>query len=179
MNKRGFELISSYEEEGINLPKRATKHAAGYDIQAAETITIPTIWKTIVHFIARDWAIFKQSTKFGNLKEEIMKPILVPTGLKSYMQEDEYLQLTCRSSNPLKRFLMLPNGVGIIDSDYYNNSNNEGHIYVQLLNFGLRDVTIDKGDRIAQGIFLSFLKVDDDIADGSERVGGFGSSGRN
>lgn len=179
MRKRGFEIVSSYEGKNIQLPKRATKHAAGYDIQAAETITIPSIWKTVVHFVARDWALFKNSEKFGKIREEVMKPILVPTGLKSYMDEEEYLQLTCRSSNPLKRFLVLPNGVGIIDSDYYNNPNNEGEIFVQLLNFGLHDVVIDKGDRIAQGIFLTFLKADGDLADGEVRTGGFGSSGRN
>ena len=77
-------------------------------------------------------------------EQKVLKPVLVPTGIKSYMQEDEYLQLANRSSNPLKHFLVLPNGVGIVDSDYYNNPDNEGHIYFQLLNFGLFDKELKK-----------------------------------
>lgn len=111
-------------------------------------------------------------------KEQLLRPLLVPTGIKAYMQDDEYLQLTNRSSNPLKNFIVLPNGVGIVDADYYNNEGNEGHIYFQFLNFGLRDKVIRKGDRIGQGIFLQFLKADQDEAEGSERTGGFGSSGQ-
>lgn len=91
------------------------------------------------------------------------------------MGQDEYLQLANRSSNPLKRFLTLSNGVGVIDSDYYNNPDNEGHIMFQFSNFGLTDVQIKKGERIGQGIFLPFLKADNDVAE-AERTGGFGSS---
>ena len=59
-----------------------------------------------------------------------------------------------------------------------NNEGNEGHIYFQLLNFGLFDKEIQKGDRIGQGIFHSFLKADeDDEQEANERTGGFGSSG--
>jgi dUTP pyrophosphatase len=82
-----------------------------------------------------------------------------------------------RSSNPLKNFLLLGNGVGIIDSDYYNNENNEGHIMFQFINFGLKDLTIKKGERIGQGIFLPFLKADGDESE-KTRTGGFGSSGK-
>ncbi|KFN93248.1 deoxyuridine 5'-triphosphate nucleotidohydrolase [Tetragenococcus muriaticus 3MR10-3] len=74
------------------------------------------------------------------------------------MMEDEFLQLANRSSNPLKRFLLVSNGVGIIDSDYYNNQENEGHIMFQFTNFGVKDIVIKKGERIGQGIFLSFFK---------------------
>ena len=94
------------------------------------------------------------------------------------MQGDEYLQLANRSSNRLKHCLVLPNGIGVVDSDYYNNPDNEGHIYFQLINFGLFDKEIKKGDRIGQGIFLPFLKADtDEENDMNERTGGFGSSG--
>jgi len=78
----------------------------------------------------------------------------------------------------LKHQLVLPNGVGVIDADYYNNEKNEGEIFVQLLNFGLRDVVIKKGQRIAQGIFMPYLRVDDEQAPQQERIGGFGSSDR-
>ncbi len=58
-----------------------------------------------------------------------LKPQLVPTGVKAYMQPDEMLVLANRSSNPLKRGLILPNGIGIVDADYYNNDDNEGEIF--------------------------------------------------
>ena len=107
--------------------------------------------------------------------QQTLKPTLVPTGIKAYMQTDEFLQLANRSSNPLKRFLLLANGVGVIDADYYNNPDNEGHIMFQFVNFGVTDVTIKKGERIGQGIFLPFLKADQDETMGT-RTGGFGSS---
>lgn len=43
--KRGFEVISAYEGKGINVPKRSTKHSAGYDFEAAEDIVLPSIWQ--------------------------------------------------------------------------------------------------------------------------------------
>src|SRR5690625_7513842 len=85
-----------------------------------------------------------------------LKSTLVPTGIKAYMPENEYLMLVNRSSNPLKNNLSLPNGIGIIDSDCYNNGRNEGEIFVQLINYGLDDYTVVKGDRIAQGIFTQY-----------------------
>lgn len=167
MKKRGFEVTTAYQDKRINLPKRVTKNAAGYDFEAAEDIVIPAVWKQIIqHF-----------TKGSEVSEKIVKPVLVPTGIKAYMGQDEYLQLANRSSNPLKRFLTLSNGVGVIDSDYYNNPDNEGHIMFQFSNFGLTDVQIKKGERIGQGIFLPFLKADNDEA-AAERTGGFGSSGK-
>ncbi|MDE1548586.1 dUTP diphosphatase [Jeotgalibaca caeni] len=166
MKKRGFEIVSHYEGQGISLPERATIHAAGYDFQAAEDTVLPSIWRTL----------FKHDR---TASPKGITPVLVPTGIKAYMQEDEYLQLTNRSSNPLKHFLVLPNGVGIVDADYYNNEANEGEIFFQLLNFGLQDKVIKKGERIGQGIFLSFLKADGDRGGLKSRVGGFGSSDEN
>ncbi|MFC4772647.1 dCTP deaminase/dUTPase family protein [Enterococcus hermanniensis] len=167
MKRRGFEVVAAYKEQAINLPRRATKNAAGYDFEAAADIVIPAVWKQVIqHF-----------TKGEEMTEKVLKPVLVPTGIKAYMAADEYLQLANRSSNPLKRFITLSNGIGVIDSDYYNNPDNEGHIMFQFSNFGLTDVTIKKGERIGQGIFLPFLKADNDQAD-TERTGGFGSSGK-
>ncbi|MDO4680056.1 MAG: dUTP diphosphatase [Aerococcus sp.] len=176
--KRGFEVVTKYQDQNIHLPKRATQQSAGYDIEAAMDIVIPSFWKSAVKSVAREWGPFRTNRNFTKeIDPAVMKPTLVPTGLKVYMPKNEYLQLTCRSSNPLKRQLMLPNGVGIIDSDYYNNPDNEGEIFVQLLNFGLEPVTIKKGERIAQGIFLQYLTVDDEEAIDTVRSGGFGSSG--
>lgn len=175
MRKRGFEIVSTFEDKGLNLPQRATKHAAGYDFEAASDVTIPSIWKSGI-FEGLKTLLGKDEQSIIQ-EEKKLKPVLVPTGIKSYMGDEEYLQLANRSSNPLKRFLILSNGVGVIDSDYYNNPDNEGHIMFQFTNFGLRDVQIKKGERIGQGIFLPFLKADQDVS-GNVRTGGFGSSNK-
>lgn len=171
---RGFEIVSTFNN--INLPKRATKHAAGYDFEASEDVLIPSIWKSGVAN-ALKLALNKEQAFIDEAMLKQMKPTLVPTGVKAYMGEEEFLQLCNRSSNPLKNFLLLGNGVGVIDSDYYNNDANEGHIMFQFLNFGLKDMTIKKGERIGQGIFLPFLKADNDTTT-MDRTGGFGSSGK-
>lgn len=148
MRNRGFEVISSFRDKNINLPVRKTAHSAGYDIEAAESVSVEP----------------------GTLA-------LVATGLKAYMQADEYLGIHIRSSLGIKQQLLLANSQGVIDSDYYNNSDNEGHIIIALRNMGDRTVTINKGDRIAQGIFYRYLTADEDFAGGT-RNGGFGSTGR-
>lgn len=148
MRNRGFEVISSFRDKNINLPARKTAHSAGYDIEAAESVSVEP----------------------GALA-------LVATGLKAYMQTDEYLGIHIRSSMGIKQRLLLANSQGVIDSDYYNNSDNEGHIIIALRNMGDRTVTINKGDRIAQGIFYRYLTADEDFAEGT-RSGGFGSTGR-
>lgn len=180
MKLRGFEVVEAYHDKDIQIPQRSTTHAAGYDIESAETIVIPSMVKQLLGYFAGKFRTMF-NIAFANqteLEEEssLLKSTLVPTGLKSYMQEDEYLQIVNRSSNPLKRFLSLPNSIGIIDQDYYDNEKNEGHIYVQLINYGLTDFTIQKGDRIAQGIFTKFLKTDGDEGGLVQRTGGFGSS---
>ena len=149
---RGFEVAKGFEDKGINLPIRKTKYSAGYDVEAAEDTMIPA---------------FKPG----------MKPTLVKTGIKSYMQENEYLMLANRSSNPGKKGLILANSVGIIDADYYGNSENEGHIFVCLKNEGEKEVNINKGDRFVQGIFTPYLITDDDSATGN-REGGIGSTNK-
>ena len=149
MRKRGFEIARGWENKNIHMPKRSTAHAAGYDVEAAEDVTIP---------------VYKQG----------MKPTLIPTGLKAYCQNDEWYMLANRSSGPKKGFVMA-NSIGIIDADYYNNESNDGHFYFQYYNFSDHDLEIKKGDIIGQVIFQKFLITDDDIADGV-RIGGFGST---
>lgn len=164
MKTRGFEVVTTYSENKIHLPQRATHQSAGYDFEAAEDVVIPSIWKQLLSRMISDTETEKR-----------IKPVLVPTGIKAYMGKDEFLQLANRSSNPLKRFLLVSNGIGVIDSDYYNNTDNEGHIMFQFTNFGIKDVKIKKGERIGQGIFLPFLKADNDQTEHS-RLGGLGSS---
>lgn len=178
MRTRGFEIVSKYENEGLNLPKRQTIASAGYDFEAAEDVTIPSIW--CLNFV-RIFRLIRNGHELNELDKEkvekTLKPILVPTGIKSYMPEDEVLILANRSSNTFKRNVALPNGIGVVDSDYYNNSQNEGEIFFQLINYGVRPMHIKKGDRIGQGIFMKYLKADNDEPAPRERTGGFGSSG--
>ena len=126
-----------------------------------------SIWKTV----------FANIKKFlsGNTEYETFKPTLVKTGIKAYMPNDEYLMLCNRSSNP-KKGLILANGVGIVDADYYSNPDNDGEIMFPFINIGNDTVEIRKGDKIGQGIFMKYKTTDDDMADG-ERTGGFGSTG--
>ena len=150
--KRGFEIAKGFENCNINLPVRKTKYSAGYDVEAAEDTIIPS---------------FKKG----------MKPTLVKTGLKAYMGEDEVLILANRSSNPGKKGLILSNSIGVIDSDYYGNPNNDGHIMFAFYNIKDEDIEVKKGDAIGQAIFQKFLVTDDDVAAG-ERKGGFGSTSK-
>ena len=148
MRKRGFEVVKEYEDKEINLPERKTKYSAGYDIEAAIDIVIPAGFN---------------------------KPTLIPTGLKAYMEDDEVLYLYNRSSNPKKKGLILANSVGVVDKDYYNNPDNEGHIMFAFYNIKDEDVEIKKGEAIGQGVFAKYLVTDDDNAEGN-RTGGFGST---
>ena len=149
---RGFEVAKGFENEGINLPKRKTKYSAGYDIEVAEDVVIPS---------------FKKG----------MNPTLVKTGIKAYMQDDEALMLYNRSSNPKKKGLILANSVGVVDKDYYENPDNDGHIMFAFYNIKDEDTIVKKGDAIGQGIFQKYFVTDDDVAEG-ERVGGFGSTNK-
>ena len=165
MRKRGFEVVSKFKNKDINLPVRKTNASAGYDFEAAESLIVPSIWKVLAEKV-----FIGEATG--------LKATLIPTGIKSYMLDDEYLQLSIRSGTALKTGLILANGVGIVDSDYYNNPDNEGHIMFPVHNLGFRDKLIKKGERIGQGLFLKYLKIDDDISDGT-RMGGFGSTDKN
>ena len=149
---RGFEIAKGFEDKGINLPVRKTKYSAGYDVEAAENTIIPS---------------FKKG----------MKPTLVKTGIKAYMKENEYLMLANRSSNPGKKGLILANSIGVVDQDYYGNSDNDGHIMFAFYNIKDEDVEIKKGDCIGQAIFMPFLIADNDMAEGT-RTGGFGSTNK-
>lgn len=162
MRKRGFEIVSNFKKKDINLPVRKTNASAGYDFEAAESLIVPSIWKVLA-----------EKVFIGEVTG--LKATLIPTGIKSYMLDDEYLQLSIRSGTALKTGLILANGVGIVDSDYYNNPDNEGHIMFPVHNLGFKDKLIKKGERIGQGLFLNYLKADDDMSDGV-RTGGFGST---
>lgn len=152
---RKFEIVSEKEflknnsledYTKIKVPSRATSSSAGYDFYLPYDLVIKP----------------KES-------------ILVKTGIKACMENDEFLMIVIRSSLGVKKGLQLSNNVGIIDSDYYNNIDNEGHIMISLKNCSDIAVTLICGERIAQGIFLKYLKVDDD-SNQNARLGGFGST---
>lgn len=154
--KRGFEICKGYEDKDISLPVRKTKNAAAYDVEAVESVVIPSIWKTV----------FANFTKFlkGTADYEEIRPTLVQTGVKSYFGEDEVLILANRSSGPLKKGLVLANSIGIIDSDYYGNPSNDGNLIYAFYNFFPMDLNIKKHDVIGQAYFQQFLKADNDEA---------------
>lgn len=88
--------------------------------------------------------------------------IKIPTGIKSYFEDDEVLLLVVRSSTGFKYNIRLVNQVGVIDADYYNNEDNEGHIFIKIQNEGKETVHFKAGDAIAQGIFVKYLATDSD-----------------
>ena len=157
--KRYFEKISFNEFKkayGDNkelydeylLPKRSTQNSAGYDFLA--------------------------------INEMIIKPgeiVKIPTGYKANFGKDEMMMIVVRSSMGFKYNVRMCNQVGIIDSDYYNNPDNEGHIFVALQNEGTKDYVISKNEAYAQGIFVNFLLTDDDNVT-SKRIGGLGSTNK-
>lgn len=139
--------MESTEGAYCKLPERSTKNSMAYDIYSPESF--------------------------------ILKPketYMLKTGIKACMNEDEGLILNVRSSMG-KKHIMLANTNGWIDSDYYNNPDNEGEIGLLLYNYGEEEWKVRAGDRVAQAMFIKYLKTDDDTAEG-ERVGGFGSTNK-
>ena len=152
--KISFEQFKKDIKDNINLyneyllPKRATKYSVGYDFFAIENITINP--------------------------GEIIK---IPTGYKANFNNDEGLFLIMRSGLGFKYNLRLTNQVGLIESDYYNNETNEGHIWLSIQNEGNEEVIIPKGKAYCQGVFIKYLITDDDNAN-EIRKGGLGSTDR-
>jgi dUTP pyrophosphatase len=163
MRDRGFEKISfnqfkkdfyNYKNikhmyEKLSLPKRSTINSAGYDFYSPYDFTLKP--------------------------NETLK---LPTGIKAYMKEDEYLTVVVRSSLGFKYNVRLCNQVGIVDADYYNNEQNEGHIWLAFKNEGNDYWIVKQGDRIGQGIFQKLLLADNDEKPDNIRVGGMGSTER-
>ena len=130
-------------------PHRNTKYSAGYDFISPIEIIVPA------HEMAK-----------------------IPTGIKAAMNDDEILYIYPRSSIGFKTGIRLSNTVGIVDADYYNNPDNEGHIFIKFFNPTDKDYQIHIGDKIAQGIFAKYLVVDDEEEIKTERSGGLGSTGK-
>ena len=134
--------------DALKLPERKTKFSAGYDFHLPYDINIP----------ANGY-------------------VTIPLGVKCSIDDDYVLQLHIRSSYATKKNLMLVNCTGIIDADYYNNPENEGHIMIKLKNNNPFSIIIKQGDCCCQGIFVQYgITIDDDAKD--TRIGGFGSTGK-
>lgn len=177
-----FEKVSRFADVDLPMPERKTAQSAGYDFVVAEDV------------IVDPWLYHSKNimNEYGRLYDEIepisldemtqitkaakAKPTLVSTGMKCKMESNQYLQLSVRSSCPLKNWLIMANSVGIIDADYYNNPDNEGEIFFQIINLSPLPIYLKKGDRIGQGIIMNYNITSDDKATG-ERTGGMGSTG--
>jgi len=177
-----FAIVSTYKD--VEIPKRSTESSAGYDLCAAKDIIVPSIWMAISdvyeHIEAQgiNMVPLELLQLKGIIKPLGVSPVLVPTGVKIQLESNFYLSLSARSSLPLNSVLMVANAPGIIDADYYNNPDNEGEIFIQLINFSPFDIVIKKGDRIAQGVILEYHRTADDVS-AHKRVSGHGSTGAN
>ena len=148
---RRFEVARGYDEKKVRLPERSTKGSAGYDFFVLEDVEIPPF-------------------------ELGQEPFMIPTGIRARFPQNEMLMLVNRSSNPKKKGLIIPGSMGIIDSDYYGNPDNDGAMFFAFWNIKKETITLKKGERMGQGIFFPIrLTVDDDAI--GERNGGFGSTG--
>ena len=174
-----FEKVSRYADKEIVMPVRKTAQSAGYDFVAAEDYIIPSIFNLAAEATERisieddEYMTLKQMEEFTKLTQ--YRPTLVSTGMKCKLDPGTFLQLSVRSSSPLKYWLMLGNGVGIIDADYYNNPSNEGEIFLQIYNLSPFNIQIKEGEAIGQGIILPYNITDDDVVMG-DRAGGVGST---
>lgn len=160
------------------------KKAAGADFFCAEEVVIKPIWESVFSvFGSRVANAFKClvgkdiSDDERKSMQSAFAPTLIHTGIKSNMNEDEVLELYNRSSNPKKLGLILANGVGVVDADYYNNPDNDGEIMFAFYNILPWSVTVSVGDRIGQGVFKKYLRPEEGLRiKGVEREGGFGST---
>ena len=90
--------------------------------------------------------------------------------IKAAMEDDDVLLLLDRSSMGFKWNVRMCNQVGVIDADYYNNSSNEGHMWIRIQNEGDKDYIVKKGQGMCQGMFIKYLKTDDDLENNKQRI---------
>ena len=173
-----FEKVKRFADADFNLPVRKTKNSAGYDFEVAEDVCVPT-WTSQLMALVKATPQPKDPYTLEEMaaltKQVKAKPTLVSTGVKCHLEEGYYLELSVRSSTPLKHWIILANSVGIIDADYCDNPDNEGEIFFQIINMSPFDIYLKKGDIIGQGIIKRYEVTDDDKAIG-DRTGGFGST---
>lgn len=173
-----FEAVSRFAaDEEMLMPRRGTAASAGYDFVVAEDIVIPPYVSLMSEINAPECQPVTLAEMAALTKRTGAKPTLVSTGIKCHLPTNMYLELSVRSSTPLKHWLIMANSIGIIDADYCNNPDNEGEIFFQMINLSPFPIQLKKGDKIGQGIIKPYEKVRNDNAEGS-RQGGFGSTSR-
>ena len=172
-----FEFVEKYKDCGLPLPTRATKNAAGYDLYVAEDTVVPSFFGMRNDLIDSHGLFDRMELKEVEALTKTLsaRPTLISTGVKCKLDDNQYLEITVRSSTPLKYWLICANGQGIIDADYYQNPSNEGEIFLQLFNLLPTDILLRKGDKIGQGIIQTYSVTEDDTV-GEDRKGGFGST---
>ena len=126
--------------DSLTIPHRGTAAAAGYDLPLLSDLTL-----------------------------EPGETAKLPTGLKAHFQTDEVLLIVDRSKTGFKYNIRLCNQVGLIDADYYNNPDNEGHIWIKVQNEDTETHSFKRGDALAQGVFIKYLATDSDQALKNER----------
>ena len=173
-----FEAVSRFAaDEEMLMPRRGTAASAGYDFVVAEDTVIPPYVSLMSEISAPECQPMTLAEMAALTKRTGAKPTLVSTGIKCHLPTNMYLELSVRSSTPLKHWLIMANSIGIIDADYCNNPDNEGEIFFQIINLSPFPIQLKKGDKIGQGIIKPYEKVRNDNAEGS-RQGGFGSTSR-
>ncbi len=149
---RGFERVKDefvkYDEKETKMPVRATKNSCGYDFYSPIDLTI----------------------KPGESE-------LIWTNVKAFFNDNEVLFLFVTSKMGAKH-IMIANGTGVIECDYYSNPSNDGNLGFRLINLGKDDYVIKRGDKIGQGVFTYFLKADNEEEVTAVRQGGFGSTSK-
>ena len=147
---RKFEKVRDfaikYDCKEVRLPVRATKYSAGYDFYSPIELTIPAGKSDII------W-----------------------TNIKADCNPDEFLMLAVTSGMG-KRGIILSNGIGVVDKDYYSNESNDGNIGFRLHNLGIEPYTFKVGEKIGQGIFVKYFVAEEDNCTNAIRSGGFGST---
>ncbi|HRN69649.1 MAG TPA: dUTP diphosphatase [Candidatus Woesebacteria bacterium] len=136
-------------DKSLPLPQYQTEGSVAFDLYARKTVIIPPF-----------------------------TPTIIPANVVIEVPQGYFLMIASRSSTPLKKNLMVANGIGVIDQDYHGDKDEIG---VQVLNFSQKDVTVERGERIAQALLVQIAKVVDfDIVDSikTESRGGFGSTGQ-
>ena len=131
---RKFSFVKRMKDTSdLKLPERSTKKSAGYDFYAIEDVEIPPY-------------------QIGD------NPFMVATGVKVEMEDDEFLMLVNRSSNPKKKKLVMASSVGIVDCDYYENEDNDGEMFFGFYNLSKDTILISKGDKLGQRYIYEIFK---------------------
>ena len=170
-----FEFVSKYKDCGLPLPQPATPGSAGLDLRAVEDTIIPPFMSKYGQYPKGEANTLEENEK--NIKEINGKLTMVSTGLKVHLDEGYYLAITPRSSMPLKQWLFIGNTQAVVDRDYYNNPDNEGEIFIQLINMTPNPILIKKGDRIGQALYIPYVLPENVKPENEARVGGHGSTG--